>query len=114
MELYRGFFLHNHGETIIDIYMDSRVLRSFNEKQSSPVTNLHLRGFLATTDGIVLKRELVFPDDSPAVLVTDVCDDVHVWGPHLKLSLPVNDGGQGGTHQEWTFRMTLENEHTSV
>lgn len=114
MELYGGFFLHNHEETIIDIYMNSSVLRFFNEKQSSPVTNLHLRGFLATTDGVVLKRELVFSDDSPAVLVTNVCDNIHVRGPHLKLSLPVNDGGQRGTHQEWTLRMTLENEHTGV
>lgn len=85
--------------------MESRVVQ---------LTNLHLGGFLATTDGVVLKRELVFSDDSPAVLVTNVCDNVHVRCPHLKLSLPVNDGGQGGTHQERTLRMTLENEHTSV
>ncbi len=78
------------------------------------LTNLHLRGFLATADGVVLKGELVFSDDSPAVFVSDVCNDVHTRGPHFKLSLPVNDGGQGGTHQERTLRMTLENEDTSI
>lgn len=77
------------------------------------LTDLHLRGFLATADGVVLERELVFSDDSPAVFVTDVRDHVHVRGPHLKLSLPVNDGGERGADQEGTLRVTLgEKKHT--
>lgn len=68
---------------------------------------LHLGCFFPTSDGISLKGELVLPDDSPAVFVPYVCHHVHVRGPHLKLSLPVNDGGQGGTNQEWTLGVTL-------
>ncbi len=57
---------------------------------------LHLGCLFAATDGISLKGELILSDDSSAVFVPNVCHHVHVRGPHLKLSLPVNDGGQGG------------------
>src|SRR4029434_11325016 len=70
--------------------------------------HLHLGGLLPSADGVVLKAELVLADDGPAVLVPHVGDHVHVGGPHLKLTLPVYDGGQGGAHQEWTLRVTLQ------
>lgn len=69
---------------------------------------LHLGSFFPASDGISLKRELVLPDDSPAVFVPDVGDHIHIRSPHLKLSLPVNDGGQRGTDQEGTFGVALQ------
>jgi len=47
------------------------------------------------------------PDNSTAVFITNVRDDVEVRSPELKFSLPVNDCRQRSTHQEWTFTMTL-------
>lgn len=69
--------------------------------------NLHLGSLFASADGIILKRELVFSDDSSAVLVTYIGDHVHVGSPHLKLSFPIYDGRKRGTDQKWAFRMTL-------
>ena len=47
------------------------------------------------------------PDDGSAVLVAHVGDDVQVGGPELKLTLPVNDGGQGRSHQERALGVSL-------
>lgn len=68
---------------------------------------LHLGCFFPTPDGIPFKGELVFSNDSPAVFVPDVGHHIHVRGPHLELSLPVNDGRKGGTDQEGTFGVAL-------
>lgn len=72
---------------------------------------LHFGGLFPSTDGISLKGEFILPDDSPAVLVPDVGDHVHVGGPHLKLPLPVDDGGQGSADQEGTFGVALQPRH---
>lgn len=71
-------------------------------------TDLHPGGLLPSADGIVLKGELVFPDDRSAVFVADVRHHVHVRRPHLKLSLPVDDGGERSADQERTLRVTLK------
>ena len=68
---------------------------------------LHLGCFFPTADGIPLKGEFVFSNDSSAVFVPDVGHHIHVRSPHLKLSLPVNDGRKGGTDQEGTFGVAL-------
>lgn len=68
---------------------------------------LHLRGLFPSSDGISLKGELIFSDNSPAVFVPNICNHVYVRGPHLKLSLPIDDGGEGSTDQEGTFGVTL-------
>lgn len=73
---------------------------------------LHSGGLLAATNGVVLKAELVLTDHSPAVFVANVGDHVHVWGPQLKLTLPVDDCGQRGAHQERSLRVTLDVERT--
>lgn len=75
---------------------------------TSDPSYLHFRRLLPTSDGISFKGELVLSDHSPAVFVPHVGDHVHVWRPHLKLSLPVNNGGQGGADQKRTFGVTLE------
>lgn len=43
----------------------------------------------------------------PALLVPGVGHNVEVGGPHLKLPLPVYDGGEWGTHQKWALGVTL-------
>lgn len=68
---------------------------------------LHLGCFFPASDGISLKGELILSNDSPAVFVPNVGYHIHVRGPHLKLSLPVNDGGQGSTDQKGTFGVAL-------
>lgn len=79
-----------------------------------PSPYLHPGGLLASSDGVILEGELVLPDDGSAVLVSDVCHYVHVRRPHLKLSLPVDDGGEGRADQERPFGVTLEEETRSV
>lgn len=71
---------------------------------------LHPEDFLPTADGIVFKRELIFPDDRPAFFVPCVGHDVEVRRPHLKLTLPVDDGGERGTDQVRPFRVALLRE----
>lgn len=75
-----------------------------------PSPYLHPGGLLASSDGVILEGELVLPDDGSAVLVSDVCHYVHVRRPHLKLSLPVDDGGEGRADQERPFGVTLDEE----
>lgn len=77
---------------------------------TSPSPHLQPGGLLASSDGVVLEGELVLPDDGSAVLVSDVRHYVHVRRPHLKLSLPVDDGGEGRTDQERPFGVTLDEE----
>ena len=72
-----------------------------------PLSYLHLGRLLPATDGVVFKGELVLTNDGPAVLVSHVGHHVHVRGPQLKLPLPVDDGGQGGAHQEGPFGVAL-------
>lgn len=71
------------------------------------LSHLHLGCFFPTSDGIPFEGKLVLSDHGSAVLVADVRDHVHVRGPHLELSLPVDDGGQRGAHQKGTFGVTL-------
>lgn len=71
-------------------------------------TDLHPGGLLPSADGVVLEGELVFPDHRSAVLVADVRHHVHVGRPHLKLSLPVDDGGERSADQERTLRVSLK------
>lgn len=70
-------------------------------------SHLHPGGLLPSADGVVLEGELVLSDDGSAVFVSDVRHHVHVGRPHLKLSLPVDDGGQGGADQERPLRVAL-------
>ena len=72
-----------------------------------PLSYLHLGSLLPAADGVVFKGELVLTNDGPAVLVSHVGHHVHVRGPQLKLPLPVDDGGQGGAHQEGPFGVAL-------
>lgn len=51
-------------------------------------------GLLSSLDGRVIKGELVLSDDGSAVLVSSVRHHVEIGGPHLKLPLPVDDGGE--------------------
>lgn len=72
-----------------------------------PPPHLHPRGLLPPSDGVVLEGELVLSDDGSAVFVSDVRHHVHVGGPHLELSLPVDDGGEWSAHQERPLRVAL-------
>lgn len=72
-----------------------------------PAPHPQLKGLLPSFDGHVIKGELVLPDDGPAVLVAGVRHHVEVRRPHLKLPLPVDDGGQRGADQERTLGVTL-------
>lgn len=72
-----------------------------------PRPHLHPRGLLPPSDGVVLEGELVLSDDGSAVFVADVRHHVHVGGPHLELSLPVDDGGEWSAHQERPLRVAL-------
>lgn len=76
-------------------------------------SHLHPGGLLPSSDGVVLEGELVLSDDGSAVFVSDVGHHVHVRGPHLKLSLPVNDGGERSADQEGPLRVALEVESGS-
>lgn len=51
-------------------------------------------GLLSSLDGRVIKGELVLSDDGSAVLVSRVRHHVEIGRPHLKLPLPVDDGGE--------------------
>lgn len=75
---------------------------------SSASSHLHPGGLLPSSDGVVLEGELVLSDDGSAVFVSDVGHHVHVGGPHLELSLPVDDGGERGADQERPLRVALE------
>ena len=83
-------------------------LRRTSDLVFSP--HLHPGGLLPPADGVVLEGELVLPDDGPAVLVPHVRHHVHVWSPHLKLPLPVDDGGERGAHQERPLGVALVEE----
>ena len=67
----------------------------------------HLGGLGPTAHSPLIKGQLMFADDNATVLVTHVGDDVEVRGPQLKLSLPVDDGGKGRTHQEGALAVAL-------
>ena len=73
-------------------------------------SHLHPGRLLPTADGIVLEGELILPDDGPAVFVPDVGHHVHVGRPHLKLTLPVDDGGERGADQERTLGVALQGD----
>lgn len=73
------------------------------------LTHLHAKHLPAWLHGAVLEGELVLPDDGPAVLVPGVSHHVEIWSPHLKFPLPVDDGGEGGAHQERPLGVTLTN-----
>ena len=62
----------------------------------------------ACFDSAVFKSELVLPDDGPAVFVPRVRQHIEVWRPHLKLPLPVDDGGKWGADKEWALGVALE------
>lgn len=105
MELDGRVFLlgehHQSSNTLIDWRPEKR-------PESDPASSHpHPGGLLASSDGVVLEGELVLPDDGSAVFVPDVRHHVHVWRPHLKLSLPVDDGGEGGADQERPLRVAL-------
>lgn len=65
------------------------------------------KSLLSRFDSRVVKGELVLSDDGPTVLVTRVCDHVKVGRPHLKLPLPVDDGGERSADQEGTLGVAL-------
>ena len=67
-------------------------------------TGFDLADLLGASHGIFVEGKLVFPDDGSAVLVSDVGDDVHIGSPEFKLSLPVDDSGERGGHQERTCK----------
>ena len=48
------------------------------------------------------------PDGCPIVLVAVVCDNVEVWGPELKLSLPVDNRRERSADEERTVGVTLQ------
>lgn len=79
-----------------------------SHKPLLPISHPHLVCLFPSADGIALEGELVLSYDGPAVLVPYVGYHVQLRGPHLKLSLPVDDGGQGSAHQERPFGVTLE------
>lgn len=86
--------------------VDKRVLTVFGATlELSPY--LHFGGFFPAPDGVPFEGELVFTNDSPAVFVSDIGHHIHIGSPHLKLSLPVNDGGKGSADQEGTFGVAL-------
>lgn len=76
-------------------------------------THFHPGGLLPPTNGIVFKGELVLSDDRSAVFVSNVCHNIHIRGPHLKLSLPVNDCGERCTNQERPLGVALKKSSTS-
>ena len=67
----------------------------------------HLGGLGPPTHSSFVKRQFVLTNDDATVLVTHVGDNVEVRGPQLKLSFPVDDGGQRRAHQERTLAVTL-------
>ena len=62
------------------------------------VRYLHAEHLASRFCDAVFERELVFPDDCPAVFVSSVRNHVEIRSPHLEFSLPVDDGGQRGAH----------------
>lgn len=75
-----------------------------------------LKGLLSLFDSRVVEGELVLSDDGSAVLISGVRHHVEVGRPHLKLPLPVDDGGERGADQERALSVTLrervrENSH---
>lgn len=89
---------------------------SFRFSCLPPSSHLHPGRLLPSSDGVVLEGELVLSDDGSAVFVSDVRHHVHVGGPHLKLSLPVDDGGERSADQERPLGVALkvERERESV
>lgn len=76
--------------------------------------HLHAEHLLPTANSIVLERELVLPDHRAALLVPRVGDHIEVGRPHLKLTFPVDNGGQGRTDQVGTLGVPLERETDAV
>lgn len=64
-------------------------------------------GLLSSFHCRVIKGELVLPDDGSAVLVSRVRHHIEVGRPHLKLPLPIDDGGERSADQKGTLRVTL-------
>ena len=79
----------------------------------SDISHLHSEHLAARFDSAVLEGELVLTDDRAAVFVAGVGQHVELWRPHLKLPLPINDGGQGSADQIWPFGVTLRGAKTS-
>lgn len=77
-------------------------VKAFKSSQESCLTEpyLHAEHLATRFHSAVLIGELILPDDGPAVLVPGVGHHVEIWRPHLKLPLPVNNGGEGCAHQE--------------
>lgn len=78
----------------------------------SPLFHPHpqFEGLLPSFDSRVIKGELVLSDDGSAVLVPRIRHHVEVGRPHLKLPLPVDDGGERGADQERTLSVTLRDK----
>lgn len=53
------------------------------------------------------------PDSSTVVLVSCVSDNIEIRGPKLKLSAPVDNGGERSADQERSIGTTLTKQLTS-
>jgi hypothetical protein len=70
----------------------------------------HLGRLDPATHSLLVERQLVFADDHARIFVPDVGDDVEFGCPEFKLSLPVDDGGERGRHEERPFAVTLKKQ----
>ena len=62
-----------------------------------------LADLLGAPHGILVERELVFSNDGTTVFVAHVRHHVHVRGPELELTLPIDDGRKRGGDQKRTW-----------
>ncbi len=74
----------------------------------STLSHLHAENLATWFDGAVLEGKFILTYDSPTVFVPCVSHNVEIRSPHLKLSLPVDDGGEWRTDQKRPFGVTLK------
>lgn len=81
---------------------------------SSLYPHPQFKSLLSALDSCVVERELVLSDDRSTVLVSRVSHHIKVGRPHLKLPLPVDDGGERSADQERALSVTLRNRDGKI
>lgn len=90
----------------VDTDIDNKL--SKHSPSSCCIPYPQFEGFLSPFYGSVIKGELILTDDGSTVFVAGVSNHIEIWSPHVKLSFPVDDGGQRSAYKKWPLSVALK------
>lgn len=70
----------------------------------------YLAGFVSESNSTVLERKLVLSNNGSRLFGTQVRNHVHIRGPKLELTLPIDKSRKWRTDEEWSLGVALLEE----